>query len=192
MKTYLMAATALLALSGPALAQSWELNPAASRLAYGSVKSDYIGEVNHFTGLTGTVSEDGSAVVEVDLSSVQTNVDTRNERMVEYVFQNTANATISTDIDMDMVMALGVGESAVMESDATLALVGQEISLFTELFVTRLGEGSVMVTTNDMLFLAADEAGIDGAIDTLMELAGLDSITRAVPETLRYVFEETK
>ncbi|MEL6532735.1 MAG: YceI family protein, partial [Pseudomonadota bacterium] len=53
------------------------------------------------------------------------------------------------------------------------------------------GEGSVMVTTNDMLFLAADEAGIDGAIDTLMELAGLDSITRAVPVTLRFVFEET-
>ena len=48
-----------------------------------------------------------------------------------------------------------------------------------------------MVTTNDMLFLAADEAGIDGAIDTLMELAGLDSITRAVPVTLRFVFEET-
>ena len=48
-------------------------------------------------------------MVEVDLSSVQTNVDTRNERMVEYVFQNTANATISTDIDLYMVMALGGG-----------------------------------------------------------------------------------
>lgn len=190
MKKTLVAAAVALVLAGPVSAQSWELDGEASRLAYGSVKSDYIGEVNHFTGLSGTVSEDGSAVVEIDLGTVETNVDIRNERMIEHVFQNTPNATISTDIDMGMVTAMGVGESAVIEADAVLALLGQELSLFTELFVTRISDSRVMVTTNDMLFLGADEAGVDGAVDTLMELAGLDSITRAVPVTLRFVFDD--
>ena len=67
--------------AGPAFAASWTLVPESSHLAYGSIKKDTVGEVNSFTSLSGQVSPDGQVEVEIDLSSVETNIDIRNERI---------------------------------------------------------------------------------------------------------------
>ena len=37
--------------------------------------------------------------------------------------------------------------------------------------------------------LTTEDLGIDAGIDTLQELASLESITRVTPVTLRFVFE---
>ena len=44
-----------------------------------------------------------------------------------------------------------------------------------------------MVTTDGMLMLATDALGVDAAIDQLQDIAGLDSITRVSPVTVRLV-----
>jgi len=38
------------------------------------------------------------------------------------------------------------------------------------------------------LFVATDELGVDAGIDALQEIAGLDSITRSTPVTMRFMF----
>jgi hypothetical protein len=77
----------------------------------------------------------------------------------------------------------------VTEADGTLTFLGKEVDLFTNLFVMRVGEGKVLVTTDGMLMVATDELGIDAPIDMLQEIAGLDGITRVSPVTLRLVFD---
>ncbi|SLN53938.1 YceI family protein [Pseudooctadecabacter jejudonensis] len=190
MKPTLISATlALLLAASGATAQTWTLDAEASRLAFGSVKNAYIGETHTFEGLSGTVSRDGAVAIDIPLSGVATNIDIRNERMIEYVFANAPRAKLTADLDMDEISSMRPGETMTMELDANLAFLDNDVPVFTEVFVARLSPRSVMVTTNDMLFLATDELGIDSGIDALQELASLDSITRSTPVTVRLMFE---
>ena len=181
-------ATVIAATGSMAAAADWTLDAANSTLAFGSVKNDYIGESHSFTGLSGSASGD-TATVEISLASVQTNIDIRNERMIEHVFQSAATASISAEFDMAAMEAMAVGDMATMESFGTLTLLGEEIPLDVNLHVVRLSEDRVMVTSDGLIMLSTDDAGIDGAIDTLQELAGLDGITRVTPVTMRFVFD---
>lgn len=176
-------------IAGAASAQSWTLNTDSSRLAFGSVKNSFIGEVHTFEGLTGSVDRDGMVSVDIPLANVATNIDIRNERLVEFVFENSPSATLSAEIDMDDLKRLRPGESAVIEADVDLSFLGQDVSVFSELFVVRTSGSSVMVTTNDIVYVDTEQLGIDAGIDKLQELASLDSITRAVPVSIRFVFE---
>lgn len=190
MKKLTTALIALTFVAGAATADSWTLDADSSRIAFGSVKKNTLGEVHHFESISGTVSAEGAVVIEINLNSVQTNIDIRNERMIEHVFKAAPAATLSAQVDMAALNALPVGGSMVSEVDATLALAGTEAELYTDMFILRLAADSVMVTTNDMIFLDTEEAGIDGGIDALKALAELSGITRAAPVTLRLMFSQ--
>ena len=79
MKFVKIACLAALAPFGAA-AGDWTLDGEASKLAFGSVKKDAVGESHHFSGLSGGVA-DGIATISVDLASLETWIDIRNERM---------------------------------------------------------------------------------------------------------------
>ncbi|WP_052265436.1 YceI family protein [Ruegeria sp. ANG-R] len=175
--------------AGPVLAAGWTLNPETSHLAYGTVKIDDVGEVNSFTNLSGHVGDDGTVEIDIDLSSVETNIDIRNERMIEHVFRKAATATLTASIDMAQVSKLHVGANTTVEVDAKLSLAGTEVDFYTDMFVLRLSDTSVMVSTNDMVFISAEEAGVTVGVDKLMELAELPGITRTVPVTARLMFD---
>ncbi len=176
-------------IGGFASAEGWTLNGDASRVAFGSVKSDSNGEVHHFSELSGSVSAEGAVSLTIDLASVETNIDIRNERMIEYVFKNAPKAEIAAQIDMAEVADLAVGESTVLEADAALTLVGSEVELYADMYILRLSEDRVMVSTNDMIMLSMEDLGLMAGIDKLMELADLPGITRVSPVTLRLVFD---
>lgn len=188
MKTIFGGLVALTLSTTAALAGNWTLDNDASRLAFGSIKSNFIGEVHHFGKLSGSVDEAGNAKVAIDLSSVETNIDIRNSRMIEHVFKAAGSADLTSALDLAAIEALPIGGTTVVETEATLDLIGTEVEMDVSLFVARLAEDKVLVTSNDFLFLDTDEAGIDPAIDILKELASLESITRVAPVSLRFVF----
>ena len=189
MKLMLKAVTIASAIvATPVLAESWTLVPESSHLAYGTIKKDSIGEVNSFPNLSGHVSADGKTEIEIDLSSVETNIDIRNERMVEYVFRKAGSASLTAQFDMAEVSALSVGDTQVVDAEAQLSLVGTAIEFDVEMFVARLSETLVMVSTNDMVFISTEDAGVNSGVDKLMELAELPGITRTVPVTARLIF----
>ncbi len=176
------------AYSGVAGAETWTLDSDASHLAYGSIKKDKIGEVNTFSGLKGTVDETGKANVKIDLTTIETNIDIRNERMLEHVFNDVGEAQLTAQLDMDEVKALAVGEMALVDVEGALSLLGIATELDLEMVVVRLAKDRVMALSNDMVFVGTDELGVTAGIDKLMELAKLPGITRTSPVTLRLVF----
>jgi len=169
-------------------AHAWTLDNDSSRISFGSVKKDVVGESHNFQNLSGSVSDDGKVSVEIDLTSVQTNIDIRNERMLEHVFKGLATATLTAEIDMAEVNGLAAGDSTVTEFEGTLAFLGAEVDVEAEMFVVRISESKVMATTNGMVFLSTEDLGIESGIDKLMELAKLPGITRTAPVTARLVF----
>lgn len=168
---------------------SWALDPTVSSVSFGSIKNDYIGESHSFGKMSGSVSADGAVTIELGLASVDTTVEKRNERMINHVFANAPSAVITAQLDMDQLGNLATGESHVLTTSGNLSFLGQENELEASFFVIRLSDEKVMVTTNGMIMLSTTDAGIDAGIDKLQELAGLDSITRVSPVTMRLIFE---
>ncbi|MEM6464071.1 MAG: YceI family protein [Pseudomonadota bacterium] len=188
MKILSATVAALVAVSSPVLAESWSLEGDASTVAFGSIKNDYTGEAHTFKDISGTVDEAGKVTVDINLASVETFIDIRNERMIANVFGDAAKATVTAEIDLAALNALAVGESMTFEADATLNLLGVENPLFLTMFVLRLAEDRVLASTDVPAFIATEDLQIDAGIDALQQIAELDSITRVVPLTARFVF----
>lgn len=169
-------------------AESWTLDPGLSNVTFASIKNNYTGENHSFGDVSGTVSETGVVNISLGLASVETNIDIRNERMIEHVFNAATKATVTAQIDMAELNDLAVGESTIIETYGDLAMIGAETELEAKLFVMRLSESKVMVTTDGMIMLSTEDTGVDAGIDVLQELAGLDSITRVSPVTMRLMF----
>jgi polyisoprenoid-binding protein YceI len=161
-----------------------------SSVAFGSIKKNVAGEVHHFEDVSGTVNGEGAVEIKIDLASVETYIDIRNERMGRHVFGNAAMATLSGEVDMDEVTALAVGETTLTDFEGVLALGSVTADIEAEMLVARLGENRVLVTTSDFIMLSTADLGIDGGIDKLKELAKLSGITRVTPVSIRMVFEK--
>ncbi|RED18397.1 c-type cytochrome [Pontivivens insulae] len=183
------AVTGALVAGTAAIADSWTLNEDSSLVAFGSIKKDTVGESHAFETVSGTVSADGTVAIEIDLTSVQTNIDIRNERMMEHVFNGIGTATISAAIDMSGLEGLAIGGTDEIYTDATLSFLAADIPLELDLFVMRLSQDQVLVTSNGMTFVSTEDLGIEAGIDTLMELADLPGITRTTPIMLRLIFD---
>lgn len=101
--------SAAILFGGTAAADTWALDSANSRLAFGSIKKNTVGEVHGFAALGGTVDADGNVALEIGLASVETNIEIRNERMNEHVFEGAPVATLSASMDMAEFAALAPG-----------------------------------------------------------------------------------
>ncbi len=184
----------VLALAAPSLAAdaAWTLVPEESTVAYGSIKKDTVGEVNHFTKLSGQVSADGQVDVDIDLTSVETWIDIRNERMIKLVFgEEATTANITAAVDMAALQALPVGGATTTDVTGKLAFLGKSLDIETPLFIARLGEDKVLVTTAEMIMISTADLGVTGGIDELQKIAKLPGITRVAPVTLRFVFQSS-
>jgi len=171
-------------------AKGWTLDGENSKLAFGSIKKNTVGEVHSFEAISGSVSGDGLAEIKIDLTSLETFIDIRNERIMEFVFGGTVKATLTATLDMEEVNALSVGDMAVLDVEGALAFLGATVEIETEMFVARMSETKVLVTTNDMIFVSTEDLGVSAGIDKLMELAKLPGITRTIPVTIRFVFDQ--
>jgi len=170
-------------------AHAWTLNNDSSRISFGSVKKDVVGESHSFQSINGSVSKKGEISIEIDLASIETNIDIRNERMLEHVFKGIATATLTAELDMEEVDGLAVGDSIITEIEGVLSFLGVEVEVEAEMFVVRIAENRVLATTNDMVYVSTEDLGIDAGVDKLMELAKLPGITRTTPITARLVFD---
>jgi cytochrome c2 len=172
-------------------AGSWTLSGPDSKLAFGSVKKDKVGEVHHFKTITGTVDASGAVSVEVDLASVETWIDIRNERMGKHVFTGMGPAKLTAQIDMAAMEAMAVGTLSATDVKGALSLGAITIDIEASVIIARLSENRAMVLTDEMIMVNTIDLGVNAGIDKLLELAKLPSITRAVPVTLRLVFDRS-
>lgn len=170
----------------------WTLVSDASHVAFGSIKSDLIGEAHRFENVTGKVDQTGAARIEIDLASVETNVEIRNERMRDMLFEveKFPNAIVTANIDIDSFADLAIGEKRLSEPDLTLSLHGVEAPVYASLSVTRVAEDRLLVATEAPLFIAAEDFELGAGIDALREAAGLPSITPVSPITVSLLFEQ--
>jgi hypothetical protein len=146
-----------------------------------------VAEVHRFGNLSGTLEENGAFSVDISLDSVDTGIEIRDERMRELLFQTDRypRARLSAQLDMAQLKTIGPGEQGSVTAEAELNLHGQRANLTIDAAVARLEDGSLLVTSEEPLVVTASQFELLAGIERLREIAGLPSISPAVPVTFR-------
>ncbi|MCC3862019.1 YceI family protein [Pseudemcibacter aquimaris] len=187
--TMVLAASFLCANSAMA---DWKLVEGSSNLSYGTIKNSMIGENNTFKKVSGSLNDDGHIDITIDLSSVDTQIELRDQRMRDIVFKvaENASAKLTGDMNLQAHNDQEIGTSKMVEATIGLELVGEKIEHDVTLMVTRLAENKVLVTPHGVMFIDVDDYNLVSAIETLRGLAGLDSIATVVPMSFNLTFEK--
>ncbi|MBL6708531.1 MAG: YceI family protein [Pseudomonadales bacterium] len=177
-----------LILSSLSAQAAWQLVNESSQLNFISTKASHIAETHTFDLLSGSITDTGRAQLNIDLASVATGIDIRNERMQTMLFNVVAfpQAEITTDLDLREFTSLT--GPVVKPISAKLSLVGQSTQVQGDVLVVPVDGNTVNVTTVAPIVVNANGLELVAGIEALREVAGLPSISYSVPVTFSLTF----
>ena len=186
-----IAAWGLASLGSANAQQQWVLDGGASHFYMQTSKAESITEIHQFTGLTGTIDKAGNADVKIDLTSVSSGVDVRDVRMRFLLFETYKfpNAEVTAKIDMAKLQDLTSQIRDTYPLHFTVAMHGLSKDFDAPIYVTRLSDKSVSVSTAKPIVVKADDFGLAAGIAKLSEAVNGTPIVSAASFTFDLVFE---
>ena len=190
LKTILLSVLLCLTLAPLSAQADWTLQNDQSKLHFASIKAGNLAEVHHFTELACNVSDSGAVTLTINTASVETLIPIRNDRMRDMLFQSGVfpNATFTAQLDPEALAAVTTGVSRQLEVSGELSIRENAVPVSATLLATRVGEGSLVVSTIAPIMVDAARLGLGEGVEMLREVAGLPSISTAVPVTFSLSF----
>lgn len=172
-------------------AADWLLDNEDSRLSFVSTKAGTAAEVHRFGKLGGRVDDNGDVTISIELASVDTAIPIRDERMRDMLFETGRypTAVLAAAVDMQHIGELSPGESTELLTEAQLMLHDNTLSLTVDMTVARLSESRLLVASRKPMIINAGQVGLLDGVERLREVAGLPSISPAVPVTFVLAFD---
>lgn len=171
------------------LPTSWTLNTDSSFLNFATTKNVHNLEVHGFTTLSGEMTQTTAHII-IDLNSVATGVDIRDQRMREVLFKTDVNPTAVATVNIPPSLiqnATGAGTDTPIT--ATLALNGVSKTVSTNVSVSRTANNRVIVRSLAPILIKADEYYLHNGVEALRVAATLNSINHSVPVDFVLVFD---
>jgi polyisoprenoid-binding protein YceI len=181
----------LLLLAAPAYS-AWQLDSKNSSLTFVSIKKGTVAESHSFKEFTGIINNSGLVNVTIDLSSVDTNIAIRDQRMAEFLFETAtfAQASFSAQLNRVDIDAITIGSSQKMSLTGSLNLHGQQQELTLNVMVAKLSGNHMLVSTLKPAIIKAEDFALVAGINKLKSLANLPSIAYAVPVSFVLTFTQ--
>ncbi|MAS21934.1 MAG: hypothetical protein CMN49_03250 [SAR116 cluster bacterium] len=156
-----------------------------STVGFVSIKNNVVGEVNTFDQLSGTIFDSGRVQIVIALSSVETGIKIRNERLQKMLFEVASFPTASIDAALSdsQIAALRAGGARAESVSVNIRLHGKTVSKTANVSVSSSG-GDVRVTTTQPIVITAQEFGLESGVAALQQIAGLNAISRSIPVTV--------
>ncbi len=178
------------AFSAASVSADWTMDQSRSHLAFISIKAKDVAEIHTFTEMSGSISDDGQVTVSMMLDSVETLIPIRNERMREFLFNTTnyQDATLTAKVDPAVIAAMEPGQVTDITAEGILSLHGASQPMVLHMQAAKLDDTNVMVASTKPLVIDAAKFGLSDGVEKLREIAGLDSISNAVPVTFVMTF----
>lgn len=172
-----------LLLAAPAFAD-WSVTSDSS-VGFVSIKNNVIGENNAFTRVAGGIDAEGNISIKVDLSSVETGVGIRNERLQTMLFEvgMYPAATVTGKLSEDQLAKLTSGGHSTAILEVTVDLHGKQTKKMAALSVAA-SNGQAQVVSTQPIMLSAAEFGLESGVAALQQIAGLNAISRSIPVTV--------
>ena len=183
--------TLLIALFAVPCFAAWDLDGSQSALHFVTTKATHTAEVHRFKSLSGSVDAQGNATLNIDLNSVDTSIEIRDQRMQEMLFEvvNFPTATLTAKVDPKL-SELAVGSVKTVDLNGTLSLHGKSVAVKSIASVERLAPKKLVVTSATPIIINAKDFALDSGVEKLREVAGLPSISYSVVVTYHLVFNE--
>jgi len=171
---------------------AWQLDNEHSKLSFVSTKKGDIAEVHHFNRLVG-MAEQGKISLSVDLASVDTNIAIRDQRMKDYLFKTSkfSRAEFTTAMPNNMLNEMATGAIKQLSLEGEISLHGQKQAVSVDVLVAKVSNSKVVVSAFQPLIINAHAYGLAAGVAKLQALAGLPSISQAVPLTFVLSFNKT-
>ncbi|KZN64085.1 YceI family protein [Pseudoalteromonas luteoviolacea] len=172
------------------LVSAWQLDNDLSDLSFTSVKLNSIAENHHFEKLSGNISKSGQLRLDLDLTSIESLIPIRNERMKKMLFnvEKYGTATVTADLK-PWLGQLSEGVQIIKALPVTLNLHGKSVVLNLDLVVNKTSK-VLQVTAQRAVLINSRDFGLQDGIESLRKIAGLDSISQSVPVTFNLVFND--
>jgi polyisoprenoid-binding protein YceI len=177
--------------SSSSAAAPWALNTTDSYLNFATFKNTNVLESHNFTSLSGDINSAGVATLTIDLNSVNTGVDIRNQRMRDLLFEtvNYPSAIVTVAVPANLIGSLAVGQSAATDISASLNLHGITGTIVTKVSVQKLSSSRVLVQSIAPVLVKAGTYSLTNGVEALRSIAGLAAISEAVPVDFALVFD---
>lgn len=167
---------------------NWTLDPAVSYINFSSTKNYTVTEVHQFDRFDVTLPESQKIIANIDLSSVNTAIPIRNDRMKKLLFKvaQMPSATLTADLPKDAFKSV---VTTYMDVKAVLNLNGHSHSIPLNLSVTKINDDKVLVTTRKPVLMRASDYGLTNGIAALKVIAGLQHISAVIPVSFQIVLQ---
>ena len=178
-------------------AKTWQIDNAQSSLNFVTTKAGQAGvggiaEVQAFRRFAGTLDAQGKIEFSIDLSSVETGIEIRDQRMRTMLFNvgATPKATFAATLDAATLKGLDAVVTRDVDVDGTLSLAGISKPVAAKLRVARLGKGAMLVTTRAPIVVNAIDYGLRSGVEALREVVALNFLASTAPVTFALVLNE--
>jgi len=168
---------------------NWVLSSKASTLNFVTTKNAIKTEVQSFQELSGKISNN-IATLNVDLNSVVTGIEIRDERLKKLFFNTPLfpQATVSIDLSSNSISRMKKGDVKKLEVNALLDIHGVKQNVKVQLQVVALDKNKRLVSANQPLIINLQKFELLEEVNELRELARLKSINAAVPVTFNLMY----
>ncbi|MBE7215269.1 YceI family protein [Shewanella benthica] len=173
----------LCSIGGAASATPWTVDSKNSNVNFISTKKVNVAEVHHFNSFSGQLDDSGQFALTIDLASVWTNIEIRDTRMKELLFEVGVypRLVLSSKIDLSKLADIAVGGTSVMDMSAELSMHGKKQIMPITVTIAKLSENQLLVVSTQPIIVNAASFGLTPGIEKLTKVAGLTSISQAVP-----------
>lgn len=181
----------VLLFSLPSMA-NWQLVNDKSQINFITTKKNSATEVHQFTQVKGNISAQGRVDFAIDLTSVETNIPIRNERMQKFLFKTDVfpKATFATVIDVKEIEQLAVGDIKQITLNGDINLHGVKQSIETKVQLIKVQKNVIVVNSLAPIILQAKAFNLVAGVEKLQSLANLPSISHAVPVTFSLYYRK--
>lgn len=168
----------------------WTLDSSNSSVYYTSTKNNTVSENNRFTQVTGSIDAQGALEIQIRLDSVDTGIAIRDERVRGLLFEVSQfpQAVVRATLEPTR---LDVTDSQMLDVPMTLSLHGLEMRYVAKVNVLNGGNGILHVSSREPILVNAADFNLQGGIEKLREIAGLQSISPVVPVGFSLVLVKT-
>ena len=173
----------------PALA--WQIQPKASSLTFNTTKAAAAGvggvvETMQFTRYAGGLDANGGIHLNIDLSSVDTGIDIRDERLrtIFWKIASIPSVTFVGQIKPDDQKKL-LKESVVLDVEGELAMAGITKPVKAQLLVTP-ADGKLWVSTRRPILVKAADFDLAAGAELLRAIMGLNFLASNVPVNFQF------
>lgn len=148
-------------------------------------------EAHNFKKFDAKIKSNGQAVLNIDLTSVDTRITIRDERMIEHLFEVSrfGNASFTADIPADVLKQASAGKSIRHELKGKISLHGELVTAYCDVMISQNIDKTIAVNSLTPMILDGNDFNLVAGINKLRDIAGLKSITHTVPVTFNLTFK---